>query len=276
MTVSKPLDLPSLFVGRTSELARVADAIDRVKAGEPWLVAIEGDPGMGKTALARQSLARASGLTVLSAPASQAEADLDFGVAEQLLRAAGDTSAAAWLLGGEAGASSFAVGARLLQVVGEAQSTLPVVIFVDDLQWADRRSVEALTFMLRRLSVDPVVPLVTYRGGTPLDQAAQRMLASLDNRLQIALGGLGPDDVAPLAAAFSARSIGGPAVHFLHDRTLGHPLYLRTILREGFDFDPHAAGRVPLPRSLASAIGDQLSGLTPQTRARLEMLAVLG
>ena len=275
MTVSKPLDLPSLFVGRTSELARVADAIDRVKAGEPWLVAIEGDPGMGKTALARQSLARASGLTVLSARASQAEADLDFGVAEQLLRAAGDTSAAAWLLGGEAGASSFAVGARLLQVVGEAQSTLPVGIFVDDLQWADRRSVEALTFMLRRLSVDPVVALVTYRGGTPLDQAAQRMLASLDNRLQIALGGLGPDDVAALAAAFSARSIDGPAVHFLHDRTLGHPLYLRTILREGFDFDPHAAGRVPLPRSLASAIGDQLSGLTPQTRAVLEMLAVL-
>ena len=50
-------------------------------------------------------------------------------------------------------ASSFAVGAYLLEVVGEQGAKGPLAIVVDDLQWADRRSVEALTFMLRRLSV---------------------------------------------------------------------------------------------------------------------------
>ena len=264
------------FVGRATELARVAEVIARVASGQPWLVAIEGDPGMGKTTLARHCLAEAPGLTVLSARASQGETDLDFGIADQLFRAAGDNSGVLLLPGGgDAPASSFTVGARLLELVGDLQATSPVAIFIDDLQWADRRSVEALTFMLRRLSVDPVLALVTYRGGAPLDQAAQRMLASLQDRLQIALGGLQPHEVAALAAALAPGALDESAVHSLHDRTLGHPLYLRTILSEGFDFDPRTAGRVPLPRSLAAAIGDHLSSLTPPARAVLEMLAVL-
>ncbi len=264
------------FVGRATELARVAEVITRVKGGQPWLVAIDGDPGMGKTTLARHCLAEASGLTVLSARASQAETDLDFGIADQLFRMAGDTSAPAWPAGGgDAPASSFTVGARLLEVVGELQATGPVAVFIDDLQWADRRSVEAVTFMLRRLSVDPVLALVTYRGGVSLGQAAQRMLASLQDRLQISLGGLQPDEVASLASALAAGSLDESAIQSLHDRTLGHPLYLRTILSEGFDFGPRTPGRAPLPRSLAAAIGDHLSGLPPESRAVLEMLSVL-
>ena len=87
-----PLDV---FVGRAAELARVAEVITRVEAGQPWLVAIEGDPGVGKTALARRCLAEAAGLRVLSARADQAETDLDFGLVDQLLRAAGDGFSAA-------------------------------------------------------------------------------------------------------------------------------------------------------------------------------------
>ena len=157
-----PIDV---FVGRAAELARVAEVIARVRTGQPWLVAVEGDPGMGKTSLTRRCLAQAPGLKVLWARADQAEADLDFGHVDQLLRAAGG----AWkpvLSAGEADspASSFAVGARLLEAVGEQQDAEAVVILIDDLQWADRRSVEALTFMLRRLSVDPVLAVVIYRG----------------------------------------------------------------------------------------------------------------
>ena len=84
-----PLDL---FVGREAELAQVAEVVTRVEAGQPWLVAIEGDPGVGKTSLARRCLAQAPGLKVLAARAGQAETDLDFGLVDQLLRAAGDVS----------------------------------------------------------------------------------------------------------------------------------------------------------------------------------------
>jgi ATP-dependent Clp protease ATP-binding subunit ClpA len=71
-----------VFVGRSAELARIAEVVARAEAGEPWLVAIEGDPGMGKTSLARQCLAGAPDLTVLSARADQAETDLDFGIVD--------------------------------------------------------------------------------------------------------------------------------------------------------------------------------------------------
>jgi predicted ATPase len=78
-----------VFVGRAAELARFAEVVARVEAGEPWLVVIEGDPGVGKTALARRCLTGVSGLRVLSARADQAEAELDFGLVDQLFRAAG-------------------------------------------------------------------------------------------------------------------------------------------------------------------------------------------
>jgi AAA ATPase domain len=131
-----PLDL---FVGREAELARVAEVVTLVEAGQPWLVAIEGAPGVGKTALARRCLAAAPGLTVLSARADQAETDLDFGLVDQLFRAAGGVVPP--ILSAEStdsAASSFAMGARLLEVLGEQQAAGPVAIVVDDLQWADR------------------------------------------------------------------------------------------------------------------------------------------
>ena len=269
-----PLDV---FVGRAAELARLADVIAGVEAGEPWLVAIEGDPGVGKTALARRCLAQATGLTVLSARADQAETDLDFGLVDQLLRAAGEGFSTAELTDGTGSpTSSFAVGARLLEVVGEQQATGGLAVVIDDLQWADRKSVEALTFTLRRLSVDPVVAIVIYRGPADrLDEAAQRMLLSIENRLLVSLGGLQVDEVASLAAALEAGSLNDKAVKRLYQGTGGHPLYLRTLLSEGFDFDPRAPGRLALPRSLAAAIGEQLRVLPAETRVILEMLSVL-
>jgi len=261
------------FVGRAAELARVAEVITRIEAGQPWLVAIEGDSGMGKTALARRCLAEAPGLRVLQARADQAEADLDFGIVDQLLRAAGGAFPAAGLA---SGTSSFAVGARLLEVVGEQLAASPVAIVVDDLQWADRRSVEALTFMLRRLSVDPVLAVVIYRGpGDRLGEAAQRMLLSVENRLFVRLEGLHLEEVASLAAALGTGSLDDEAVQRLYQGTGGHPLYLRTVLSEGSGFDPRAPGRLALPRSLAAAIGEHLRVLPPGTRVILEMLSVL-
>ena len=268
-----------VFVGRTAELARVAEVVAHVEAGQPWLVAVEGDPGMGKTALARRCLAEAEdiGLRVLQARAGQAEENLDFGLVDQLLRAAGGVSQLVVPPEGTSSAiSSFAVGARLLEVVGELLAGGSVAIFVDDLQWADRKSVQALTFMLRRLSVDPVFAVVTYRGPRDrLDEAAQRMLSSVENRLDLPLEGLGLDEVASLTAELKAGSLDDEAVLRLYQGTGGHPLYLRTLLSEGSGFDPKAPGRSALPRSLAAAVGEHLSALPPETRAIVEMLSVL-
>ena len=204
-----PLDV---FVGRAAQLAQVSEVVSRVAAGQPRLVTIEGDPGVGKTALARRCLTGESGLRVLSVRAGQAETDLDFGLVDQLLRAAGG-AARPELPADEAdsAASSFAVGAHLLEVLGEQQARAAVVVLlVDDLQWADRRSVEALTFMLRRLSVDPVVAVVVYRGPRDrLDETAQRTDAGRErpDRLPAA----GPGLAGRLAGRTAWRSGGGAA-----------------------------------------------------------------
>jgi DNA-binding CsgD family transcriptional regulator len=269
-----PLDV---FVGRAAELARVAEVLARVEAGQPWLVTIEGDPGIGKTTLVRRCLAQADGLKILSARGDQAETHLDFGIVDQLLRAAGDAVPTVPSVDAAApAASSFAVGAHLLEVVGGQHATGAIALVVDNLQWADRRSVEALAFMLRRLSVDAVLTVVVYSGpGDRLGEAAQRMLRSVENRLDIPLGGLSADEVAALAAALTAGPLDSDAVRRLYQGTGGHPLYLRTVLSEGSGFDPQAPGRLALPRSLAAAVGDHLRVLPRETRSIVEMLSVL-
>jgi Sodium/hydrogen exchanger family len=198
----------------------------------------------------------------------------------QLLRAAGSVSPPVLPVdGADSPASSFAVGARLLEVVGDQQATGPkgsVAILIDDVQWADRNSVEALTFMLRRLSVDPVVAIVVYRGHSGrLDEAAQRLLLSIENRMLIPLGGLNNEEVASLAAALTTGSLDDTAVQRLHRCTGGHPLYLHTVLSEGSGFDPLALGQLALPRSLAAAVGDHLRALPSETRGLIEMRSVL-
>jgi DNA-binding CsgD family transcriptional regulator len=265
-----------LFVGRVAELDQIAETLRQVAGGEPWLVAIEGDPGMGKSALARQALAD---VRVLSARADQAEADLDFGLADQLFRSAGGPVPAI-LPGTGPAVSAFTVGAQLLQVIGELATATPTVILVEDLQWADRKSLDALMFTLRRLSVDPVAAVLTYRGpGHQLDQAAQRLLGSMEHQIHLTLGGLDRDEVAELAAGLPGQPLDDQATERLYLGTGGHPLYLHTLLSEGSGFDLRQAGTLPgqlaLPRSLAEVIGGQLRGLPPDTRAILEMLAVL-
>ncbi len=270
-------------MGRAAELARMAQVVASVETGQPWLVTIEGEPGVGKTALARRSLAAngngtgGEGFRVLSARADQAEADLDFGLVGQWLRAAGASSALAAPAGGTGpAASSFAVGAQLLEVVGAQLAVGPVVIFLDDLQWADRKSVEALTFMLRRLSVDPVLAVVTYRRPLErLNEAARRLLSSAENRLPIMLEGLGPEEAAALVGAIRPEPLDEEVVARLYRDTGGHPLYLRTLLSEGSGLNSQEYGARALPRSLAAAVGDHLRGLPPETRTILEMLAVL-
>ena len=130
-------------------------------------------------------------------------------------------------------ASSVGIGGQLLGVVGDVQADGPVVIVIDDVQWADRRSVEALSFMFRRLSVDPVLVVVMVRGERDhLDDVTRRMLISIEQRLRLPMSGLRLDDVAPLAATLGAKRMDAVTIQRLYDSTGGHTLYLQTVLSD--------------------------------------------
>jgi hypothetical protein len=262
-----------VFVGRDAELARLAEAATEVRQGRPWLVSIEGDSGVGKTALAQRAVAAMTDATVLSARAAPMETDFDYGVVDQLIRRVDrDLLARYPSLPGGAGTSPFGDGAQLLGVIGELQIRGPVVVVVDDLQWADRRSVEALAFVFRRLSVDPVMAVLLIRGDRAhLDETSRQLLISTERHLRLSLTGLSVEDVAPLAAALGIERLSPQEIDLLHASTGGHTLYLRTVLSAGQRLHPGD----PVPASLVSAIGDQLATLPAETRGLLEMLAVL-
>jgi DNA-binding CsgD family transcriptional regulator len=267
-----------VFVGRGAELARLADVITRVRQGQSWLVTIEGESGVGKTALARRSLASTAGLTAFWARADPSEADLAYGIVEQLLRGIDRRVLARYPfpVGDVVKSSPFAVGAQLLGVLGDQQAGGPVALVIDDVQWADRRSVEALSFMFRRLSVDAVVVILVVRGDRDqLDEPARRMLLSMAQRRHISLSGLSVADVAPLAAALGAGPLSSDAIGRLHDRTGGHTLYLQTLLSDAESLERPGRETAAVPPSLAAAIGDQLAVLSVPTRSLLEMLAVV-
>ncbi|HTT90035.1 MAG TPA: AAA family ATPase [Acidimicrobiales bacterium] len=271
-----PLD--DVFVGRKAELAQVAEVVARVKTGQPWLLTIEGDSGIGKTAFIRRCAFSSTGATVLWARADQAESDFGYGVVTQLTRdVKGRLLDKCPLLTGETlyQASAFAVGAELLGVIGALQAAGPVVIVVDDLQWADGRSVDALSFMLRRLSVDPVLMAVAVRGDRDnLDEPGRRMLQSVERRLHLQLTGLDHDDVGPLASALGAPVLRPEVIQRIYESTAGHSLYLQTVLRDRESLDRWGPGSTPIPRSLAAAIGDQLALLPTDSRSLVETLAV--
>ena len=267
-----------VFVGRQTELTRISEAMSDVERGRPWLLTVEGESGIGKTALVRHWVASRPDVRCLWARADPAESDLAYGIVEQLLRPVDDNVLAGYpLLTGDLGRSSpVGVGGQLLGVIGNLQSNGPLVMVIDDVQWADRSSVEAISFMLRRLSVDPVLIIATLRGERDrLDEVRRRMLLSVERRSRVALTGLRLEDVEPLAAALGVDGLDRRVRERLFESTGGHTLYLQTVLGDRESWDRPEDGQVTVPASLAFAIGDQLAVLPEETRSLLQMLAVV-
>lgn len=273
------------LLGRASEQEALARLLASARLGRGGVLLVVGEPGVGKTALLDDaaSVAKGSGaMQVLIAAGSEVEQDLPFATLHALLRPAlplldqlpepqADALGAALSLRPGHGRDRFAIGAATLSLLSRYAEDGAVAAVLDDAQWMDLPSVEALTFAARRLADDPVAVLVGARPGevpAPLQDVPVLELGGLPRQAADALVG----------QAFPGR-LSPVLLERLHQATGGNPLAL---LELGRDPAAVAATTSPdhlpltLPSRLQAAFGRRLDALSPEDREVALVAAVCG
>src|SRR3712207_6502781 len=181
---------PQGLLERDAELARLREAFDAAALSDGALVLVEGEAGIGKTALldAATREARDRGFRVLRARGGELEREFGFGIVRQLFEApmraedaasraellssAGDIVATVLGIGGAAPPATgqdaaFAAQHGLYWLTANLAAREPLLLAVDDAQWSDAASLRWLIFLARRLEGVPAVAIATWRSGEP-------------------------------------------------------------------------------------------------------------
>ena len=272
------------FVGRQPELAVLRARLADAASGRPQIVQIQGPAGIGKTALLENFLADAHAdpkPVVIFASGEENEQLLAYGVIEQLARAApGPPTPLATLTAAHLAdpiADPVTVGTRFLEFVDQIEAAT-VIIAVDDAQWADRPSLQALVFALRRVVADNLLTLVTVRDEdiTDLPESLTRLINRQANTV-LRLRGLDEQDLADLAAALGVENLGSAEARRLRYGTQGNPLHARALLEE---FSPTEWGPdealLPSPRSFRRLVQDRYDSCSAAARRLVDAAAVVG
>ena len=163
------------FLNRKSECAELDRLLETVRAGKSSVLVVRGEPGVGKTALLDHAVKSATGFRVLRAVGVESEVDLAFAGLQQLCGPLLDglerlpepqqeaLSVAFGLSAGEA-PGRFVVGLAALSLLSANAEGEPLLCVIDDAQWLDRASAQALGFVARRLQADSVAVLFATRG----------------------------------------------------------------------------------------------------------------
>lgn len=275
-----------IFIGRTAQRCRLAELAEQAAAGQSWAALLEGSAGIGRTALLRRGAPSTAAFCVVHATCDPGELSLPFGLVSQLFWRARChiTSAAAAADRLTAEEQPARVGASLLDIVYAAQAHQPLAIIVDDLQWADPGSVEAVSYMLRRLDNARVLTLLSARTQTraPAEWVTgpgghwRRLIDDRQFGQRIHLTGLTAEEVAELAARFGHGAIPLAAAERLRQHTEGNPAALRALLTDPrVDCLTRGDQPLPAPGSVAAQVGWLLTALAPASRDLLDALAVL-
>jgi DNA-binding CsgD family transcriptional regulator len=289
------------LLDRQDELAAIDARLAGTADEEGGLLVIDGPAGIGKTSLLRAAIerARSQGVRTLCGWAAPLTQDLAFGITREIFEPVRNRSSPAeWeaLSRGAAGLASavlddtgrdwpdagMAAVHGLYWLTANLSGAGPLLIAVDDLQWADSGSLRWLSYLTRRLDGLPVLVLVTVRTGE--HGPAQALLT--DVLAAAAWRAVHPAPLGePAAALLVRRDLEKATAEFCracHSATGGNPFLLRALaisLRaEGVDPTDDAALDVAEfgPENVAVALERRLTALPPEAGPFLEAVAVLG
>jgi DNA-binding CsgD family transcriptional regulator len=198
--------VPAVIVGRTAEQSRINRLVAEAKDGRSRSLVLRGEAGIGKTALLDYAESVAGGMRVIRVVGIESEAEVAYaalqlmfvrdldrldalpGVQAEALRAAFGTSGAP--------IERMLPGAATLSLLSEISGDRPLLCLLDDAQWFDQSSIDALIFAVRRLHADSVATVFAARDGErPFPAPGVESLT---------LPRLGPADAARLATASGA------------------------------------------------------------------------
>ena len=165
-----------MLYGRDAERAQIWALLENARSSRSGALVIRGDAGIGKSALLDDARDRAADLHVLSARGIESESELPFAGLHQLLRPGlellehlpGPQLGAlqgAFGLAERGGDDRFLISAAALTLLSELAERRPVLCLVDDAQWIDTASTDALLFVARRLAAEGIVMLFSAREG---------------------------------------------------------------------------------------------------------------
>ncbi|XVV12552.1 ATP-binding protein [Actinoplanes sp. CA-131856] len=273
------------FIGRGEPLARLLAAHRSCRRGphprRAELALVTGEAGIGKTALLSRFAAEAG--PVLWGTCwddERAPAWWPWTQALSSLPTTSDPRLAA-ILGTPptpdpnpqpADRSRAAVFAAVSELLDREAQAGPVVVVLDDLQWADSSSVRLLRFLARQARAGPLLLIGAYRPDEIPPSTAGELSDLATTAEPIGLAGLAPAEVADLVHTVSGPAAAERWSPMVHERTAGHPFFARELCRL------LESGGSPddVPAAVREAIGRRLSRLPTSCTRLLDAAAVAG
>jgi len=284
------MDAAQELIGRDDELSLLVRFLGSVAAG-PRALLVEGEAGIGKTALWQAGLtrSRAVGQRTLACRPAGSEVRLSFAALGDLLAEVLEEALpalpvpqrralqVALLLAEPEGEppDQRAIGLAVLNVLRTVSTRGPLLVAIDDAQWLDEPSAAVLAFALRRLGVEPIGVLATIRltGGEPPAVVFEPWLSA--ERLR-----LGPLNLAAVHELLRTRlglSPSRPILVRLHQAAGGNPLFAlelgRALGEQGHEPAPEEP--LPVPAGLQALVGARLARLPAPARESLLAVAAL-
>lgn len=251
-------------------MQRIVRLCERALGGSRQVIAVVGGSGIGKTRLVDDVLGLVPAAEVRRASGDPDEVNLAYGVVDQLGLLEQAVSA------GREHAEPSVVGDALVAALGDAEAP-PLVLVLEDAQWMDRPSLQALTFALRRLGTQPLVALVTTRDPASLPAGLWRLCEGPSGSV-VRPSPLSLAEARDALRQWGRRAVSEPVLERLMQRTDGNPRHLRLLLEQSGPQD-HLDPR-QLPSGATTELDDAVEArhreLSEDAQAIVQAAAVHG